>query len=210
MPSPIIVTVVSTLYRAGNISGVTLIGPIPVTGNLTATGQLQGATVVSTGAMTVGNGLTVTGAISSTGAIIAGGSVDITGGLTLTDNIISSKAGAGSIGFTDILSNVGISISAGVSASSLNASGGNLTFKVNSSLKATLATTGTLTLINDLAVGTGFGCNAASPQMSLASGGALAAYSTGAFGLDSDAHMHALYTLVVNMRAALVANGIMS
>jgi hypothetical protein len=47
-------------------------------------------------------------------------------------------------------------------------------------------------------------------QASAASGGALVAYTTGAFGLDSDVHMHALYTLVVNIRAALVANGIMS
>ncbi len=36
-----------------------------------------------------------------------------------------------------------------------------------------------------------------------------ASYSTGAFGLDSDAHMHALYDLVVAMRTALVAAGIM-
>jgi hypothetical protein len=38
----------------------------------------------------------------------------------------------------------------------------------------------------------------------------LAAYVTGAFGLDSDAHMSALHALVVKIRAALVANGIMS
>lgn len=55
-----------------------------------------------------------------------------------------------------------------------------------------------------------FGCNAATPQAAAASGGALAAYATGGFGLDSDAHMNALYTLVVNMRAALVSNGIMT
>ena len=35
-----------------------------------------------------------------------------------------------------------------------------------------------------------------------------AAYATGAFGLDSDAHMHALYDLVVAIRTALVAAGI--
>lgn len=44
----------------------------------------------------------------------------------------------------------------------------------------------------------------------VASGGALAGYVTGAFGLDSDAHMHALFDLVVAMRTALLANGIMS
>lgn len=55
-----------------------------------------------------------------------------------------------------------------------------------------------------------FGCNSKTAQTAYASGGALAAYTTGAFGLDSDAHMTSLYNLVVAMRAALVANGIMS
>lgn len=36
-----------------------------------------------------------------------------------------------------------------------------------------------------------------------------AAYATGAFGLDSDANMHALYDLVVAIRTALVNAGIM-
>ena len=55
-----------------------------------------------------------------------------------------------------------------------------------------------------------FGCNTKTAQTAYASGGALAAYTTGAFGLDSDANMTAMYNLVVAMRAALVANGIMS
>jgi hypothetical protein len=55
-----------------------------------------------------------------------------------------------------------------------------------------------------------FGCNAASAQTAYASGGALSAYSTGAFGLDSGANMSALHAMVVAIRAALVANGIMS
>jgi hypothetical protein len=38
----------------------------------------------------------------------------------------------------------------------------------------------------------------------------LSAYATGAFGLDSGANMSALHALVVKIRAALVANGIMS
>jgi hypothetical protein len=57
----------------------------------------------------------------------------------------------------------------------------------------------------------GFCCNGISaPQAAYASGGALSAYATGAFGLDSDAHMSALHAMVVSIRAALVANGIMS
>jgi hypothetical protein len=55
-----------------------------------------------------------------------------------------------------------------------------------------------------------FGCNNATPQTPVASGGALAAYVTGAFGLNSDANMLALYNQHVAMRAALVAMGIMS
>ena len=57
---------------------------------------------------------------------------------------------------------------------------------------------------------TGFGCNGKTPQTAYASGGALAAYGTGAFGFDSDAHASALHALVVSIRAALVADGIMS
>jgi hypothetical protein len=63
---------------------------------------------------------------------------------------------------------------------------------------------GTLTAVG------AFACNAATPQTAYASGGAMAAYVTGAFGLDSAAHVLALYNLVAAMRAALVANGIMS
>lgn len=68
---------------------------------------------------------------------------------------------------------------------------------------------------NTVVAGTGtitgaFGCNAATAQTAYASGGALASYVTGAFGLDSDAHMQAMFDLVVKLRAALVANGIMS
>jgi len=55
-----------------------------------------------------------------------------------------------------------------------------------------------------------FGCNAAAAQTAYASGGALAAYAAGANGLDSGANMSALHALVVKIRAALVANGIMS
>lgn len=55
-----------------------------------------------------------------------------------------------------------------------------------------------------------FSCNAATPQAAAASGGALATYAAGANGLDTGAHMASLHALVVAMRAALVANGIMS
>jgi hypothetical protein len=55
-----------------------------------------------------------------------------------------------------------------------------------------------------------FGCNAANPQTAYASGGALAAYGAGANGFDSGANASALHAMVVAIRAALVASGIMS
>jgi len=55
-----------------------------------------------------------------------------------------------------------------------------------------------------------FGCNAASAQTAYSSGGALAAYGAGANGFDSGANAAALHAMVVKIRAALVANGIMS
>lgn len=61
-----------------------------------------------------------------------------------------------------------------------------------------------------LTITAGFGCNSKTPQTAYASGGALNTYGTGAYGLDSGANMAALHALVVKMRAALVANGIMS
>ena len=43
----------------------------------------------------------------------------------------------------------------------------------------------------------GFGCNGQAAQTAYDSGGALAAYGTGAFGLDSDANMSALHVNVL-------------
>jgi hypothetical protein len=55
-----------------------------------------------------------------------------------------------------------------------------------------------------------FGCNSKTAQTPYASGGALSAYSAGTCGFDTDAHAQEIHTLVTNIRAALVANGIMS
>jgi hypothetical protein len=74
----------------------------------------------------------------------------------------------------------------------------------NNVVASTFSTSGQLTVVG------GFGCNTKAAQGSVASGGALAAYVTGAFGLDSTANMQALYNQVVAIRSALVANGIMS
>ncbi len=71
-------------------------------------------------------------------------------------------------------------------------------------LAATLDNTGALTIVG------AFGVNGKTAQTAFASGGALAAYATGAFGFDTAAHASALYAMVVAIRAALVADGIMS
>ena len=55
-----------------------------------------------------------------------------------------------------------------------------------------------------------FGCNGAAAQAPVVSGGALVAYGAGANGLANASEVAALHALVVAMRAALVANGIMS
>jgi hypothetical protein len=55
-----------------------------------------------------------------------------------------------------------------------------------------------------------FGCNGQPQRSSYAAAGALDGYVTGAFGLDSGAHMAAMHELVSDIYAALVANGIMS
>jgi hypothetical protein len=68
---------------------------------------------------------------------------------------------------------------------------------------------GNKTFLGSIATGA-LGANGATPQTAYASGGALSSYVTGGFGLDSDAHMKALFDLVVKIRTALVNAGIMS
>ncbi len=70
--------------------------------------------------------------------------------------------------------------------------------------------TGDSTITGTLTVTTAFGCNSKAAQTAYVSGGALNAYGAGANGLDTGANMSALHALVVSIRAALVANGIMS
>lgn len=68
----------------------------------------------------------------------------------------------------------------------------------------------TLDINGNLRTSTGFGCNGATPQTAYSSGGALSAYSAGTKGFDTDAHCSEVHALLVKVRAALVANGIMS
>jgi len=65
---------------------------------------------------------------------------------------------------------------------------------------------------NTITAAGGFGCNSKAAQTAYASGGAAPSGGTGATAgaYDTAAHRDALITLVNNIRAALVANGIMS
>lgn len=63
---------------------------------------------------------------------------------------------------------------------------------------------------SSLTVTKGFGCNGSAPQTAVASGGTLNPYAAGTNGFDTAANAQAIHDLLVNIRAALVANGIMS
>lgn len=75
--------------------------------------------------------------------------------------------------------------------------------------------TGNITVISatgDFLVGTKFGCNGKAVQAAFVSGGAAPSggVGTSAGGWDTSANRDAAITLLNNIRAALVANGIMS
>jgi len=53
------------------------------------------------------------------------------------------------------------------------------------------------------------GDKAAQATTASAEQASMAGYSTGAFGLDSDAHMTAMFNLLKQIRDTLVANGMM-
>lgn len=72
-----------------------------------------------------------------------------------------------------------------------------------------IATTG-VTITGTHTVSGGFGCNTKAAQTAYASGGALNAYGAGVNGFDTSGNASALHAMVVAIRAALVANGIMS
>ncbi len=179
---------VTDKITAANLVNATLGGGVAPTG---------GASAI-VGDIDITGDFSVTGAVSVTGDVAVTGDVDITGAASLTGQLTSTLATG-----TAPLVVASTTLVANLNAAAL----GGKTFAAPAAIG-----TGTPAAITGTTItATGaFGCNAATAQTAAASGGALASYSTGAFGLDSDANMHALYTLVVNMRAALVANGILS
>lgn len=94
-----------------------------------------------------------------------------------------------------------------------SSNGGNPIIATNAgnlAITPTIVAAAAITVGTTLTVTGAFGCNAATAQTAFASGGALNAYGAGANGFDSGANASALHALVVAIRAALVANGIMS
>jgi hypothetical protein len=131
---------------------------------------------------------------ASTGDTVIGGSLTVVGSLVFNSDLV--------VGQLEVTTSVFI----GTTIETL----GDATFGGNTNVGLDLDVTGEAYIAQSLEVGTTFGCNGAIPQAAAASGGALAAYAGGANGLSSGAEMAALHALVVAMRAALVANGIMS
>ncbi len=186
-------------------------GPVTITGTITTSG-LTASLPVFTNAT---NQLT-TNAITGSGSVVMSASPTFTGTpvvpeLRYTTSIWGSTALATPSAFG---STIGTLFTSTVSGATIMGYGttGDVTLKNRAGTDAVIVTANTVNVqLKGTATVTGaFGCNGTTAQTAYASGGALAAYTTGAFGLDSDAHMNALYTLVVNMRAALVANGILS
>lgn len=93
-------------------------------------------------------------------------------------------------------------------------SGSNTNLTINGKGSGTIGigsvSTGQVTITPATKIVAGFGCNNAAPQTPVSSGGALNAYAGGVNGLDTGANMSALHALVVQIRLALVANGVMS
>jgi hypothetical protein len=194
---------------ASTINGITITtgtitSAIWNAGAVTTTGLIQSNLITDATSVTTG-GISTLGGISCAKAIWCGTN------FTLGDVITMRGADSGFVGVSNIYfkNEVGNTLSASLSADDIGGTGIIFAVNVNDTI---------LTLGHDLAaqfegsvkiVGA-FGCNNKSVQTAYASGGALAAYTTGAFGLNSDANMSALHAMVVSIRAALVANGIMS
>lgn len=174
-----------------NTTGVTMAGALAITG------ALSGVT---------------TAAISSTATVTSASAVALAVGLAGATNpafVVDSSTASQAAG----LKVTGAATGGTVAIAAID-SGADANVTVNAKGAGTIGigsvSTGAVTITPATKVVGAFGCNNATPQTPVASGGALAAYGTGAFGFDSDANAHAIYDLLVAVRAALVANGIMS
>lgn len=167
-----------------------------------------------------GNGSAIAG-LAYINVFTADQSITLSANASLSMDVTNANAGASAAaGYYAISDTVNASFRAFSAASgggarlNLVTSGGYILFGTTTNHKVEFYMNNVLTMslptTGGVKVAGAFGCNAAAAQTAYASGGALAAYGAGANGLDTAAHMQALYNLVVAIRAALVANGIMS
>ena len=206
-------TATSSAATAVTVTGASYFyGPVTITGTVTASALTASKPVWTdassnlTTVTTTGTGTVVVMSVSPT---ITG--TALIAGITYSTALGSLTAYATPGAFTQTLSSQFASTVSGATLMGYGTTG-DVTLKGRSGNDAFYVAANTLNCVakGSLTVTTGFGCNGAAAQTAYASGGALNAYVTGGFGLDSDANMTALYNLVVAIRAALVANGQMS
>ena len=205
----------STGYTATDplvVGAITGSGAVAIDDTTNATSTITGSVQTDGGlgvvkALWVGGLANIAGAVTGQSTLVAGGTGNNT--VDIKENTITGQ-GASNANATLWLNYYGynggltqfrdLTVGDGKGAAVISA--------VGSTKAVTFA--GAVTASTTLAVTGGFGCNGTAAQTAYASGGALAAYGAGANGLDSGANMSALHALVVSIRAALVANGIMS
>lgn len=196
---------------------VTMSSTLAVTGVATFTAQpIMSSLTASVAVFTDGSKGLVSKAVTGTGNVVLSASPTLTGtaivaGITYSTALGSLTNYNTPAAFTQTLSSQFANTASGATLMGYGTTG-DVTLKNRAGTDALIVTANTVNVqLKGSATVTGaFGCNAATAQTAYASGGALAGYVTGAFGLDSDAHMQAMFDLVVKLRAALVANGIMS
>ena len=202
-------TTINSTGTGGTGSGLVLqagAGGLAAAANTLSRGGAGGVAQILGGAGGVGSGSgTSLGGDGGAVDIIAGAGGDATAGGTRTGgpggslHLLAGDAGHGS----------GTNANGGtVTLDSGSPDGSGTSAILIGTSKATAIVIGTS--LTTVMVAGPFGCNNHTPQPSYASGGALASYASGVYGLDSAAHMAALHELVVRIRAALVAMGIMS
>jgi hypothetical protein len=220
---------VGAVYTALAVSTWTDLGNTNITGSLTVSGTttLNGSTTfavaptyssltASQAVFTNASKQLVSVATTGTGSVVLSASPTFTGtvlvaGFTYSQALGSLTPYATPGAFTQTLSSQFASTVSGATLMGYGTTG-DVTLKGRSGNDAFYVASNTLNCVakGSLTVTTGFGCNGAAAQTAYASGGALNAYGAGVNGFDTGANASALYAMVVSIRAALVANGVMS
>jgi len=193
-------------FLASTVSGATLMG-FGTTGDVTLQNRAGTDVIVvtaNTTGVTMAGALAMTGALSGVTTLVASSTISYTGSTFTLDQksntAFATPSALSATGYRAFASTVSGAATMGYGTTN------DVSLLQKSGAVAAGVPTGTT---NFVVVG-GFGCNAATAQTAYASGGALAAYGAGANGFDSGANASALHAMVVAVRAALVANGIMS